>query len=200
MESAYDWIQLLKTYKTAVNQNNLVIEIGASNKKRTKQLAKYCQKLTGVEYYKKRILKSFDNIKYVQGDWQNLKKIKSDSFDILVSSHTIEHIKNDLKAINETYRVLKTPGVALITTPNRNRLIRVLLEFFTGKRKFPHHEHQREYSYHDLQILLSKSNFKNYQIIPLAFGIHAWKIKLYSKKIPKKNEKYACYWLIKLKK
>lgn len=200
MKTAYDWHRLLKTYKTVVKQNSQVIEIGASNKTRTKQLAKYCQKLIGVEYYQKRILKSFDNVKYIQGDWQNLKKIKSNVFDILVSSHTIEHLKNDLKAINETYRVLKTPGIALITTPNKNRLIRALLEFFTGKRKFPHQEHEREYSYHDLQILLSKSNFKNYQIIPLAFGLHAWKIKFYSKNIPKRLKKYACYWLIKLKK
>jgi len=197
---SYDWQNLLKQYTSIVNYHQNVIEIGASNITRTKQLAKYCHRLTGIEYYPKRIPINTKNITYQQGDWQNLKKIKSNYYDLLVSSHTIEHIKNDLNAINETYRILKKGGVALITTPNRLRLIRILIESFIGKKTFPYKEHQREYSYSDLQLLLSNSNFKKYQIMPIGIGVYGGGIKLISKKVPKILNKYSCFWLIILKK
>ncbi|MBU1088525.1 class I SAM-dependent methyltransferase [Patescibacteria group bacterium] len=200
IKNSYDWILLLKEYKKIANNKKNVIEIGSSNKSKTKQLAKHCKKCLGIEYYAQRIPKSFKNIKYKQGDWQKLNNVKSNTFEILISSHTLEHTKNDLNAINETYRVLKPNGIGLITTPNRKRLIRVFVEFFTGKKKFPYQEHQREYTYQDLKKILIKSKFKKYKIIPVAIGLHAEKIKLFSKKVPKILKNYACYWLIKVKK
>jgi len=199
-KTSHDWHILLQNYIKIVNKSNQVIEIGASTINRTRQLAKYCQQLTGIEYYRKRLPKDSNNITYIRGDWQKLEHIKSNFFDILVSSHTIEHVKNDLSAINETYRVLKKHGVGLITTPNRQRLARLFIEIFTGKRKFPYWEHQREYSYQDLKEMLSMSKFKKYKIIPMAFGLHGGKIHFYLKKVPKIFSKYACFWLIKLEK
>ena len=197
---SYDWQVLLEQYKNIVKHNDNVIEIGDSNIARTKQLAKYCHRLTGIEYYPKRIPINTKNITYQQGNWQNLKNIKSNTYDLLVSSHTIEHIKDDLAAINETYRLLKPNGFALITTPNRQRLIRLFIELFTGKKIFPYKEHQREYSYLDLQTLLPKSNFTKYQITPIGIGIYGGGLKLFFKKIPKILNKYSCFWLIKLTK
>jgi SAM-dependent methyltransferase len=39
------------------------------------------------------------------------------NFDIILCSNVLEHIKNDVKAISEIYRVLKPGGFALILVP-----------------------------------------------------------------------------------
>lgn len=42
------------------------------------------------------------------------------SFDRIICSELLEHIKDDRKAIAEIHRVLKPDGIALITVPNKN--------------------------------------------------------------------------------
>ena len=41
----------------------------------------------------------------------------TDTFDVIVSSHVLEHIENDRKALSELYRVLKPGGWAIIQVP-----------------------------------------------------------------------------------
>ncbi len=175
------------------------MEIGASRIERTRQLSKFCNRLIGVELLPQRLPKDFENVKYIIGDWQNLPEfIEPDSIDIAVSTHVIEHVKDDLKAINELYRVLKPGGVALLTTPNRKRLVRAIIEIFTGERKFPFWEHQREYIESDLARLLKASSFNNFKIIPLVLGLHGGPIFLYSESVSRKFRKFANYWEIRL--
>jgi 2-polyprenyl-3-methyl-5-hydroxy-6-metoxy-1,4-benzoquinol methylase len=45
--------------------------------------------------------------------------LASDSFDVVVSSECVEHTPDPLRAIREMCRVLRRPGVLVITTPNR---------------------------------------------------------------------------------
>lgn len=191
-----DYLHLINTYKNHVNSNSLVVEIGASNIHRTHLLSIHCKHLTGVEFFLERLLANFDNVIYKQGDWQNLDKIlQDDSFDILVSSQCIEHIPDDLAAINETYRLLKKGGVAIINTPNKKRLIRMIIELFAGRRKFPWWEHIREYSKEDLINLIKQSKFKNYKIEPVCFGIKSRKY-LCLKNCPRFLENLCVHWEI----
>ena len=175
------------------------MEIGASRIERTRELSKFCNRLIGVELIPQRLPKDFENVKYIIGDWQNLSEfIEQNSIDIAVSTHVIEHVKDDLKAINELYRVLKPGGVALLTTPNRKRLTRAIIEIFTGERKFPVWEHQREYIESDLVNLLKASSFKNFKIIPLVLGLHGGPVFLYSESVNRNFRKFANYWKIDL--
>jgi len=197
----YDWQYLLKTYQRLVKPNFTVLEIGASNLSRTNDLSIYCQKIIGVEYQKDRLPKNKKNIYYVLGDWQKLTKfIKPNTIDLAISSHTIEHVSNDLLALNELYQVLKLDSYAIITTPNRKRLIRFLIELITPERKFPYWEHIREYTESDLIELIKKTKFKKFKIIPIIFGFHFWKIRLCSTFVPHIFKKYANCWEIILKK
>ena len=197
----FDWQHLLIKYKQLVKPNFTVLEIGASNMSRTKDLSLYCKKIIGIEYNKDRLPKESSNIKYLLGDWQQLNKIvKPNSIDLAISSHTIEHIPNDIQALNQLYQVLKPKSVAIITTPNRKRLIRSLVEIFTPEKKFPCWEHVREYIESDLIKLIKKTNFTNYKIIPVVFGFHFWKIRLCSIHVPNMFRKYANSWEIILKK
>lgn len=199
IEYYYDWVSIFNTYKKYIKKNNLVLEIGAASVPRTKDLSQYCKKIIGVELFPDRLPKNFNNIQYIEGDWQNLTKIiKINSIDVCLASHVIEHIPDDLKAINELYKVLKPGGVALINTPNRKRLARAINEFFVGEKKFPFGEHCREYTENDLTTLLKKSYFTKYKIIPVAFGLLGGPLLFYSPHVPKIFRRYANYWEIHL--
>ena len=195
----YSWFSLLQSYKKFVNKESVVLEVGASIFSRTKELAKYCHRLIGVELFLERMPSDFQNISYLNGDWQKLYElIEPESIDVAISSHVIEHVPDDLKAINELYRVLKPGGIAIFNTPNRKRLVRSAIELFTGGRKFPWWEHLREYTESDLRILIGSSSFKKYDIIPVTFGIHAWPLLFYMKKCPVVFRKVANFWEIHL--
>ena len=55
-------------------------------------------------------------VDYVSEDVQNLS-FKDSSFDIILSNHVLEHVKNDGLALNEMARILKKGGYAIITIP-----------------------------------------------------------------------------------
>jgi ubiquinone/menaquinone biosynthesis C-methylase UbiE len=197
----YDWLHLLKTYKKLVKPNFTILEIGASTPSRTKDLSKFCKKVIGIEYHKNRLLKKNENIEYILGDWQKLNKIlKANSIDLAVSSHTIEHIPNDVKALNQLYRVLKLNKHSIITTPNRKRLTRSIIEIFKPERQFPYWEHIREYTESDLIKLIKKTKFKKFKITPIVIGLHFWKIRICYTKVPKVFKNYANSWEVILTK
>ncbi|HLB60135.1 MAG TPA: class I SAM-dependent methyltransferase [Patescibacteria group bacterium] len=195
----YDWYSIMQSYQQYVTKKATVLEIGASTPSHTKELARYCKRVIGVELMPERVPKNSDNITYKLEDWQYLTRVvHHNSIDVAFSTHVIEHIPNDLKAINELYEVLKPRGIALINTPNRERLVRVIIELFTGKRTFPYWEHQREYTEKDLIALLKKSKFEKYTIIPVVFGLHGVPIFIYFEKVPKIFRRYANFWEIHL--
>lgn len=195
----YDWLSILNSYKKIVKKTDLVLEIGASNINNTRKLANYCNKLIGVEIFPARTPKNFGNVEYIVGDWKDLSRfIRPESIDVAVSTHVIEHVPDDLKAINELYSVLKHSGTALINTPNRKRLTRTIIELFTEERRFPYKEHQREYVEKDLLILLEKSKFRKYKIVPVVFGLHAGPVYIYKEKVPKLFRNFANFWEIHL--
>jgi len=39
------------------------------------------------------------------------------SFDLVFASHVLEHVKHDMKALHEVYRVLKPQGIAVLPVP-----------------------------------------------------------------------------------
>jgi SAM-dependent methyltransferase len=51
----------------------------------------------------------------------DLSRIATEKYDFIVSSHTIEHIANPLRALLEWKRVLKRGGVLLLVCPNKER-------------------------------------------------------------------------------
>ena len=47
----------------------------------------------------------------------------SNSFDVIISSQSIEHMKNDIKFLSEVSRVLKNGGIFICLTPNKFSLV-----------------------------------------------------------------------------
>lgn len=73
-------------------------------------------------------IKRFDKIEHITADLlaegvsfvadiTNMPEVASDSYDILICSHVLEHVKDDKKALSELYRVLKPGGWGIIMVP-----------------------------------------------------------------------------------
>jgi 2-polyprenyl-3-methyl-5-hydroxy-6-metoxy-1,4-benzoquinol methylase len=74
------------------------------------RLLKNSREVVGLDIAKERVsrFKTFvPFVKGIVGDVQNLKQIKSNSFDVAISSQVIEHIPDEEKMLKEVYRILK---------------------------------------------------------------------------------------------
>ena len=197
---SYDWEFLMERYKSIVNKEMLVVEIGCSNFHKTLDLSMYCKKLIGIEIDKTKIYPPQENIEIINADWQNLNSIfKPNSIDIIVSSHVIEHVPDDLKALNESYEILKPSGRLLFITPNKNRFTRYIAQKFHLDKYFLYDEHEREYTEKGILALLSKSKFRNYTINSVALGLHSGKFMFYFKN-PNYFRKLANFFVVQLQK
>lgn len=195
----YDWEYLMGVYKKVVTKDTVVVEVGSSNLEKTLQLGKYCKKVIGIEIDKEKIFKSQANIEVMNSDWQHLSSIlEPDSVGIVVGSHVLEHVPDDLRAINETYRILKKGGQLLFITPNKQRLTRYLAKLIHFEYKFIYGEHVREYTEEDIIKLILNSKFNNYTIRYIVFGLHAGKFMFYLKECPRMLKKFANFFEVQL--
>jgi SAM-dependent methyltransferase len=195
----FHWVSLTRSYRRFVSSTSTVLEIGASTIESTRELSVYCNELIGLELLPERTPADFDNVRYVTGDWQTLTRyLEPDTIDVAIASHVMEHIPDDLRALNELFTVLKPGGVALLSTPNRKRLTRAIIELYGGEREFPWWEHVREYTEEDLIALVESSMFNNYTVLPLVFGLHGGPIFFYLEKVPDAFRKYANFWEVQL--
>ena len=81
--------------------------------------------------------KLFQNIDY-----------ESDSFDLILCNHVLEHVPNDYKALKELYRILKHSGIAIITVPG-NWCIEKIIEY-----DYPDgNGHYRDYGLNFISVL-----------------------------------------------
>ncbi|MCX8118181.1 MAG: class I SAM-dependent methyltransferase [Desulfobacterota bacterium] len=94
-----------------------------------------------------------------------------ESFEFVLCSNGIEHLEDPFQFIRECYRVLKTKGKLLITTPNllnlKARLANLLVGFnlFTGRPcnevdAFAGGEHIHLANYFELRVMLHRNGFR----------------------------------------
>lgn len=109
-------------------------------------------------------IKRFEKIhgeRYITADIESpLAKVKMDihqipfgpgSFDVVLCNHVLEHVNDDIKAMNEMRRVLRPGGFAILQVPFFNPVPDVTFEdaTITGKRErekiFGQDDHVRKY-------------------------------------------------------
>ena len=99
----------------------------------------------------------------------NLSRIANEKYDFVISSHTIEHISNPLKALLEWKRVLKRGGVLLLVCPHKERT-------FDHKRAVTKVEHllqdyERDVDEHDLTHLPEILQLHDLSMDPTSRGL-----------------------------
>jgi len=114
--------------------------------------------------YKIKELKSLGRVSYKNCENSPYLPFEDNSFDLVFSMDVIEHVEDDNTFFKEHIRIAKPGGVILIGTPNRYRIVNVLL-MLLGQLKYPRKLgedsygeciHIREYSENMLKKLIER--------------------------------------------
>lgn len=107
-------------------------------------------------------------------DIQHMNDIAEESFDFIVCSHVLEHVKDDRLAISELNRVLRKNGLGIIIVPLD--LLREETDEEWGLseeeniRRFGQKDHVRAYSKADFVARLKEGGFGVHQLDKSFFG------------------------------
>ena len=134
------------------------------------------------------IFKRFDNIEYITADLNSpLADIKMDihnmpfkekSFDLVLCNHVLEHVENDIKALEEIKRVLKMDGIGIVQVPFYNPIPKETLEdkSVTSKKErellYGQSDHVRKYG-KDYRKRLESTGLKTKLKTPDSFLFNA---------------------------
>ncbi|TFF86836.1 MAG: class I SAM-dependent methyltransferase [Promethearchaeota archaeon] len=124
--------------------------------------------------------KTDDSVKSIHPTCGDICKLpyKSNTFDLICSLDTLEHIKNDKLAVAEIGRVLNQNGICIITVPHKKALYS-LQDKIIG--------HHRRYEIEGLINLFSKNNLKCVRVFNVYGKI--MKIAFFQTLNPKRTEK-----------
>ncbi len=155
---AYDYV------RNFINKDSTILEIGSGDGFGTYYLSKYCKHIEGNDILEDVVNKAnskygYEKCSFKLYDGKNLK-YQDKSFDVVVSFHCIEHVKNVKKFLNNIKRVLKDDGICILTTPSRT--------YRLAKNQKPWNiEHLREYDSKTLNRNI-KSVFSDFKILSVS--------------------------------
>ena len=114
-----------------------------------------------IKFFKKHYLKSKTIFK---GPLDEPKKNIEYYFDLIICNHVLEHIDDDIKALNEIFRVLKSGGVAILQVPinfKRNETFedQSIISRKDREKYFGQYDHVREYGL-DFKERVEKAGFE----------------------------------------
>ena len=117
----------------------------------------------GVDIYKNVIreaINRYPEIKFIIADAHKLP-FKKDTFDLVVSTETIEHVAKPEKVIQEIYRVLNKNGKLIIEMDSGSKLFKIIWYIWTqyGKGKVWQGSHLHNLNAQKLTRLISNQNF-----------------------------------------
>ena len=139
-----------------------ILEIGCSSGEFLANLKKKGWQVKGLEISEKSAQKARDKgVDVTVHDANKKLPIEDNSFDVVVSGETIEHLFEDVDFLDECYRVLKKGGILIITTPNLTSLKnRILMLFGFNPRYAIEDHHYKVYTFPRLKRLYNKSEFQ----------------------------------------
>ncbi len=169
-----DWDECVKKISTfGLNENSFILDVGSKDGKKTHYIF-------NSGFFKKNQIIMTDLCKknlspFVLADATFLP-FKDNSFDLVTMLHVLEHIKNDIGALNEIYRVLKKDGHTLLVTPNGQRFTRLYSLFIKIIKRSPYKyplnpDHVIEYSGSEIENTMKSSVLQNYKIEPIFMRI-----------------------------
>lgn len=92
----------------------------------------------------------------------NKKILRYHNYDVVTLIGVVEHLKNPVRIIKNTSKLIKKNGIILIQTPNSTSLIsRILGKFWPCIAPI---EHINLFSEHSLRMQFNNSNFRNIEV------------------------------------
>lgn len=157
----------------------MVLEIGSSSGYMLNQLKSTFPKikLIGSDFISEpleRLTTDLYNVPLIQFDLCNCP-LPSDSFDVVILLNVLEHIKDDVKAIEQVARILKPGGIAHIEVPSDPNCYDLYDEFLM---------HFRRYEMKDLKQKILKANLEIVKATHLGVFIYPmfYLVKQYNKR------------------
>lgn len=107
-------------------------------------------------------------------DMSDMKYIADNYFDVVIACDVLEHVPDDIKALQELKRVLTPGGCAILTVPQSDTNIKTLRDDsitapLERQKVFGYHSHLRFYG-HDFKELLEQSGFQVREISANSFS------------------------------
>lgn len=149
------YLRHLFSYEAAkvwLSPENLVVEIGCGEGYGTQCLSQHVRHITGLDVDAAIIAYASEKYGSEQCAFSVYDGVtlpyEDQTFDMVVTFETIEHIKDDARFLAELYRVIKDGGQCLLTTPNG------LSRLSPGQKPW-NRFHIREYAPAELRNLLA---------------------------------------------
>jgi len=181
----YDWIPANST---------TLLDGGCAWGYGTRFFKKKCKNTYGIDPNEEFITiarKRYPNINFIVSGLEDTQ-FESNFFDVIILNDVFEHVKDEIKSLNEMYRILKPGGTFMMTTPHKGlfsfmdpenykfHLMKNLPRFYKflyrikkvqqpKKFKVGYEEKHRHYAIKDFIRLLDSSKFKNHYIITKIF-------------------------------
>jgi SAM-dependent methyltransferase len=130
---------MLEQILIAITKNKNGIEIGGPSPSTANIIYQYAECLDNVIFSKETVwCNSTDEYNYYGdkkgkvfiNDSTEISSIEDNIYDFCLSSHSLEHIANPLKAVSEWLRIIKNGGIIIIIVPEKSQCF----------------DHNREYS------------------------------------------------------
>ncbi len=110
------------------------------------------------------------------GTVYSVKNLRENSFDVVSGFEVIEHERDPLGMMRRVYKLLKTDGIAVVTTPNHSSFWRITMgKWWLG---YQHPEHLVFFGPETLKLLLEQAGFRKVEVkkdiprpFPLSFAL-----------------------------
>ena len=156
----------LNSFKEIVRNSkfHFILDVGCASGTLTIQLHEIlCCKVIAIDAYPKAIKyarKKYPQINFLVADAHSLP-FKSNSFDLVVSYETIEHLVNPPLALKEIHRVLKKDGRAIIAMDSGSLLFRIVWFFWENtKGRVWQGAHIHPFHHSELEKKICQSKFR----------------------------------------
>lgn len=183
LKLAFDWIP---------KESNDLLDGGCAYGYGTRFFKKKCNNAHGIDPNEDFITiakKRYPYINFLKSGLENTP-FESDFFDVIILNDVLEHVKDQLQSLDEMFRILKSKGTLIITTPHKGlfsfmdpenyifffkknlpNFYKSLYKLKKGKYPQPkpgYEDKHHHYSIKDINNMLNNSEFKNnYEIVKI---------------------------------
>ena len=165
---------LKKFVKEKKNKYLNFLDAGCGDGEHLKWMENYSRNLYGSDYNLTRIsrAKNVRSAKLCIADLTDYPA-KDNSFDFIFFNHVLEHIPNDVKALEEIYRITKPGGMVMIGVPNEGAFF-WQLAYKLQPRSRETTDHVQFYTIKNLSPKCKQAGFNIQEAKPIGWGLPHW--------------------------
>lgn len=159
----FTYRNLIEVLEKYIHEKNTILDIGCGAGTVDFYLASQGHKILGVDISEKAVeackksthaLGLEDRLNFKKSNFP--KERPSKRFNVVICSEVLEHIKNDKKAVEVIFSLLRPGGIVIFSTPSKSApLYRIGITKKFDKRV----GHLRRYSLEELKILVRRAGF-----------------------------------------